>query len=227
MAISITISETMGGAAIADVLAGAGTGNDYGSVVNGAYAPIILKSSNTGAQDFYITHDGIIDPITDLKVFLAEFGSKSSATYNPNPGVGHSAALDYTNVKAMGATSGDSKNNADGLSAGFWIDMQWNVSTTNQFDISTRPTLVKIFGDNSTDGIDEASAFLIPADAMSYDNASVETAPSAPVAGTVGKAADTTLGEQAHVRTRIYIKQAEDLGGIYQTEFVFSYSFTA
>jgi hypothetical protein len=227
MAVSLTISETMGGAAIADILAGGGTGNDYGSVVNGSYAPIILKSANTGAQDFYISHDAVNDPITSTKIYLAEFGSESAATYNPSPGVGHSAPLDYAALISMGNTSGDSKNNGDGLSAGFWIDMQWNVSTTNQFDIATRPTLVKIFGDNGTDGIDEASAFPLAADAMSYDNASVETAASAPVAGSIGKAADTVLGEQAHVRTRIYIKQAETLGGIYQTEFVLSFSYTS
>jgi hypothetical protein len=62
---------------------------------------------------------------------------------------------------------------------------------------------------------------------MVYDNSSVETAATAPVAGKIGKAGDTALGEYAHIRLRQYIASAFAEGGIYQCEFIIAYSYTA
>ena len=222
MAVSLTLSETLHGAAIADALAGGGSGLDLGSCTNNSYSPLINKTLNTGAQNLYISHNATVDPITSLKVHIGQFGALTGFTY----GGARTAAGDYADLKTWGQASGSSKNNGDGLSYGLWMDMDWNVSDANKFDIATRPTLVKIFGDAGTDGIDLASAFTIAADAMVYDS-SGETSATSPVAGSVGKSGDSVLGDSAHIQLRIYLADAHIEGGIYQWETVFSFSYTA
>jgi hypothetical protein len=222
MTVLLTVSETLGGAAIADSLAGGGSGIDLGSVTNNNYAPLTNKTANTGHQDLYISHDATIDPITDVKFFIQEYGIGTGFTY----GGADTATNDDATLRSLGNNSGSSKNNADGLSGGLWIDMDWNASTANQFDQANFPALVKIFGDNVTDGTDLATAFALATDAMVYD-APGETAASAPVAGQIGKANDTVLGEAAHLKMRIYLPNAFSNGGIVQTELVIAYSFTA
>jgi len=222
MTVLLSISETLGGSAFADSLAGGGTGIDLGSVQNNSYAPVILKSANTGAQNVYVRHDATIDPITDSKFFIQTYGLGTGFTY----GGAQSAANDNTTLISMGTASGSSKNNADGLSGGLWLDMDADASTTNQFDQANFPSLVKIFGDNSIDGTDLTNAFLLKSNACVYA-APAETNASAPVDGKIGKAGDTVLGEAAHLKLRIYLPNAFSDGGIVQTEFVIAYSFTA
>lgn len=222
MAVLLTISETIDGGAVADSLAGGGTGVDYGSVVNNQFAPIIDKGLNTGAKTLYVRHDATIDPITDVKCFIQEFGVGTGFSY----GGAATAADDYTTMKSLGDSSGSSKNNADGNSGGLWIDMDADASTTNQFDQATFPLLVKIFGDNNTDGIDLASAYQIITDSMVYD-APGETLASAPVAGQIGKAADTVLGTNSKQKFRVYLPDTYADGGIVQWEYNLAYSYTA
>jgi len=222
MTVLLTLSETLDGAAVADALAGGGTGVDLGSVVNNSYAPVILKSANTGAQNLYISHDAVLDPITDVKTFLQTYGVGTGFTY----GGADTAANDFTTLKNLANASGSSKNNGDGLSGGLWIDMDWDASTTNQFDQAGFPTVVKIYGDGLTDGISLASAFALHTAAMVYA-APAETSASSPVTGQIGKAADTVLGDAAHVKLRIYVPNAYSNGGIVQWEVVTSYSFTS
>ena len=223
MAVNLVISETLDGAQVADALAGGGTGLDLGQVQNGEWSPRVPPSSNNeGKQDLYIQHDAVVDPITDVKLFMQEFGVGTGFTY----GGADSAAGDFTSLKNLADASGSSKNNADGLSGGLWVEFDADVSQVNQFDQATRPTLVKIFGDGLTDGIDLASAFQIPTDSMVY-NAPPETLASAAVAGSIGKAGDTVLGDAAHIALRIYLPQSQTDGGIFQGELVTAYSFTA
>jgi hypothetical protein len=222
MAVLLTISETINGSAVADSLAGGGTGVDFGSVVNNQYAPLIDKTLNTGAKTLYIRHDATIDPITDVKTFIQEYGVGTGFTY----GGADSAAGDYTTLVNLGNASGSSKNNADGNSGGLWIDMDADASTTNQFDQANFPALVKIYGDNNTDGINLGSAYQLVGDAMVYD-APGETLASAPVAGQIGKANDTVLGDNAKCKFRIYLPDTYSDGGIVQWEAVVAYSFTA
>lgn len=228
MAVSLTISETMGGAQVSDSLAGGGTGVDLGSVINDSYAPVTSKASNTGHQDLYISHDATIDPITDLKTFIQTYGVGTGATY----GGADSAANDFTSLKSLGNASGSSKNNNDGNSGGFWLDMDADAATANQFDWATDgigqggQDTVLIFGDNNTDAIDLTSAQVIAAEAMVYD-APGETIATAPEDGKVGKSGDTALGEYAHLKTRIYLPSSHSDGGILQFETVFAFSFTA
>jgi len=219
MSVSLLISETLDGAALSDALAGGGTGLDLGSCTDNSYAPIVSKAANTGRQDLFLSHNSVVDPITSLKMYMAVY----SGTY----GGADSAADNYTDLKGMGNSSGSSKNNADGNSYGYWVDMRAIVTDANQFDKATYPTKVLIFGDSTTDGIDLASAFPIPTDAMVYNNTGTETAASAAVSGKIGKAGDTVLGDAAHIRMRIYLAAAHVEGGIWQNDFVWSFSYTA
>ena len=222
MAVLLTVSETLDGSAVADALAGGGTGVSLGSVINGSYAPVVSKAANTGAQDLYIRHDATIDPITDVKTFIQIYGTGTFFTYGGAAG----AIADNTTLKSLGNGSGSSKNNADGLSGGLWIDMDWDASTANQFDQASFPTLVKIYGDNVTDGTALGFAFQMRPEALVYD-APGETAASAAVLGKIGKNNDTVLGDNAHVKLRIYLTSAFSTGGIVQWEWVIAYSFTA
>jgi hypothetical protein len=224
MAVTLYVLSAKGIANVYDdALAGGGTGIDFGQVTSGSFAPIVDKDTNDGYLPLYLTHDAELDPITNLKVYLDSFAS-TGFTY----GGAESAASDYAQIKAQGNLSGNSKNNADGNSGGLWMDMDYDVSTANQFDQATRSTQVKIFGDNTTDGIDAASAFTIISDAMlhSPDNL-VENAPSAPVNGKIGVTADTILGNYAKLRFRTYLRSAFADGGIFQAAITFRFSYTA
>ena len=225
---TLAASDTSAPAEFSDALAGGGQGLNLGQVANGLYAPIVDQVTNDGAQSIYISHDATIDPVTDVKVFISEF----SQTYGGAVG----SASDLASIISEGQTSssgaGD-KNNANGTSSGLWVDLKWDVSTTNQFDIATRSTEVKIFGDNGTDGIDADSAFTLPAASMLYAaNSSSEAAPNTPEAGKIGISAggfsgDFTLGNRAKIKSRIYLRSAFPDGGVFQFDYTFRYSFTA
>ena len=221
MAVSLVISETLDGSAISDSLEGGGTGVDIGSVASGSYGPLVSKTSNTGHQDIYVSHDGV-NEITQFSVFIQEYGTGTGFTY----GGADTAANDFTSLKNLGNASGSSKNNNDGLSGGLWIEMDADVVDASAFEQASRPTLVKIFGDSLTDGIDLGSAFLVKADSMVY-NSSGEQQASSPVDGQIGPAGNTTLGDSSHLKFRLYLPTSHSNGGKLQWEVVFSYSFTS
>lgn len=225
MAVNLVVSKTLSGAGAADSLAGGGSGVDLGSVVNSEYAPIINKSANTGFQRLYIRHNATIDPITNVGTFIAEY----SQAY----GGADSAANDLATLISKGNASGNSANNADGLSSGLRIEHDADLGDTlgaSAFD-ATRAQ-VSIYGDNNTDGIDLASAFPIHEDALIYDSATHGT-PGSPVAATtpeegkIGKDNDSVLGDHALVKLRFYLEDAAPDGGILQWDWVVKYSFTA
>lgn len=223
MAVTLVVSETVTGAEVADVLAGADTGQDYGQVVSGSYTPVILQSANTGAQDMYLYHDATVDPITDVKSYVAIF----SGTY----GGANTAAADFTTLSNYGsADSGATKNNSDGFSRGLHMDMDWQVSTANQFDYSRETTgQMRIYGKTYTtpNGLSLALAFSLHADACSYWNGSTEVDAGTPVTGKIGKAADAVLGNRGHVKDRFYLNSGATEGGILQFDRVWAYSYTA
>lgn len=239
MTVSLTISETLDGTQIADSLATGGpaqTGMDLGSVQNGSFSPLIDKSANTGKKDLYIRHDAVDDPITGVKFYLEQF----SGSY----GGADSAANDYTSILTLGNASGSSKNNNDGNSGGVWIDQDWDVSSTNQFDYATNGwsyaagtpvseggnDSVSIFGNNggttNGDGDGIANAIELKTMAQVYD-APGETAASAPEAGKIGVNGSTTLGDNAHIKNRIYLPDNQAQGGIFQFDFTVAYSYTS
>lgn len=221
MAVNLTVSKTLGGSAVADTLAGSGSGVDLGSVVNSEYAPIILKSANTGWQSLYIRNNAAIDPITGVGTFVSVY----SQTYG---GGGGSAAADYTTLKNKGNASGNSANNNDGLSSGLRIEHDADLTSSlgaSAFD-GTRAQ-VKIYGDNLSDGIDLASAFSLHVDALIYNNAGSPVDAITPVTGKIGKSGDTVLGDVAYIKLRFYLETAAPDGGILQWDWVIKYSFTA
>jgi hypothetical protein len=233
---------------IADTLAGGGVGVDFGQVTNGSYSGVVNQPANTHNDAialFYLRHDAITDPITNLKFFIGE--------YNLTYGGALSAAADFNGANhglvGEGAASGVSKNNSDAnrTSSGLWMDMEWNASSANQFDYATRVNNVRIFGkalagvtgslattnangedQNGKTGIDLDSGFLLSPDALIYSSDDVaETDASAPVKGYIGKNQDSVLGDYAKFRLRCYLRESYPDGGIIQFSFVTSYSFTS
>lgn len=225
MSVSLTVSTTLSGTQAADSLAGGGSGIDLGSCVNNEYAPIISKAANTGWQSLYIRHNATIDPITNVKTFIAQY----SQTY----GGAVSAAADYATLKSKGNASGNSANNADGLSSGLRIEHDADLGNTlgaSAFDGSRAQ--VKIYGDNLTDGIDLASAFNLHVDALIYDASPHGTPGTAvdattPVTGKIGKDGDSVLGDHALIKLRFYLENAAPDGGVLMWDWVIAYSFTA
>jgi hypothetical protein len=221
MAVNLTISKTVTGAQVSDTLAGASTGLDLGSVVNGKYCPIISQASNTGWQQLYIRHDATINEIDNVKLFVAQF----SGTY----GGAVSAAADFATLKAKGnADAETTANNNDGLASGLRMEQDADLaSALGASAFLPSRAQVKIFGNSNTDGIDLASAFTIHEDAMTYWNGSSEVDATTPVAGKIGKSTDTVLGNRANLKFRFYLEQAAPDGGILQFDLVTAYSFTA
>lgn len=209
-----------------DPLVGGGTGVDFGQVQNGSYAPIIDKSANTGAIVAYMNHDAVESPITEVKFYLDNY-TATGFTY----GGSATSASDLSNILAQGQASDESasaKNNDNGLAGGIWMDMEWDVSTANQFDISTRSSNVKIFGNGGTQGIDLASAFDLSADAMLYSaDDSAEVDATTPVLGSIGINNDTVLGDYAKIRMRTYLRSDFADGGYFQVALQISYAHLA
>lgn len=247
MAVLLTVSETLDGAAVADALATPGPVNlgvDFGSIVNGSYGPVTNQTNNTGRKDLFIRHDAVVDPVTSVKTLIQTYGVGTGYGYAG----ADTAANDYTKIKALGTASGGSKNNADGLSGGLWIDMNaqlTDVIASTQFDWDTNgydsvglsqggDNTVRIYGDNVIDGTSLATAFDVHSKAMVIDSnqgaggdAANGWTPTAPVTGTIGKNGSTTLGDNAHLKFRLYVRDDTVDGGIIQWEAVISYSYTA
>jgi len=231
MAVTLTISETLGGSEVSDSLAGGGTGVDLGQVVSGQYSPIINATLNEGAQVLYFRHDAVDDPITNFKIYMDSY-SRTGFTY----GGAATASSDYIDLKAEGAASditAAAKNNSNGLASGVWMEQQYNVATSNQFNIATArgadpgSKYVQIFG-RSSQGIDETTAFGIIKESCLYtaDNVT-ETAPTNPIDGKIGTATDTVLGNRAKLRFRIYLNSSFDTGGIFQFSLVSRFAYTS
>lgn len=218
MSVTLTISKTLGGAAVADALAGGGNGVDLGSVVNGEYTPIISQAANSGWQALYIKHDAAVDPITEVGTFVAQY----SQTY----GGAASAAADYTTLQAKGNASSTAANN-DGTGGGLRVEHDIDLAASlglSAFD-ATR-SQVDIYGKAGA-GVSVSTAFTIHQDAMLYDNAGSPVDATTPVAGRIGKLGDTVLGDNAFLKLRFYLEDAAPDGGILQWDYVVKYSFTA
>lgn len=234
MSVLLTVSKTMYGSGVADTLAGGGgtnTGLDLGSVVNGQYTPISNQSTNAGAQDLYIYHNAVVDPITSVGTYVQQYGTGTSYAY----GGADTAAHDLTTILNYGNNDTSTvANNGDGLSGGLHIDMDWQVSQTNQFGFSRRGTQHRYYGNAggvSGDGSSLSTAITMYVDALSYSSThaagGTETDATTPVAGKIGKNGDTVLGEQAHIKMRFYLPTSAVNGGIVQWEWVIAYSYTA
>jgi len=248
MTVLLTVSDLgLDGAAASDSLAGGGTGIDLGSVINGSYAPIGGggPADNSGRQDVWVRHDATIDPITDVKTFLQTFGVGTGFTY----GGADTAANDITTMlTTLGNVSGTSKNNADDLSGGLWIDhksINAEVGNqANQFDFATNGVgeggddTVEIYGraggaatgqgSSLANGIITASeAMVIDSDQAQGGDVTNGYIPTAPVDGQIGKDGDTALGDNMHIGLRSQLLGSFANGGIVQWEWVIAFSYTA
>jgi len=229
MAVSLTVSATINGAAYSDSLAGGDTGIDMGQVSNGAFSPLIDQPTNDGYLAVWVRHNAVVDPITSSGLFCQQY----SGTY----GGADSAANDFTTLKAMGfASAGSTANNSNGDWQGLAWEMDYDVVQATQFDPARigsgggAGSNVFIIGDGvlgSEDGIDLSSAFILKAAAMAVESGGSPVAPSAPEDGKIGKSGDTTLGDRCFLRGRFYLNTGAITGGIMQFDTVFNYSHTA
>jgi len=226
MTVVLTISKTAAGPDAADALAGGAHGLNYGQTVAGSYCPLVNQAANTGQQDLYLYHDAAVDPITSVKFYVVQY----TGVY----GGADTAANDIATLLALGAAdSGTTKNNTDfptPLSRGLHMDMSWNVPTSNQFDYARETSgQMRIFGKDYSgfDGSGLGAAFLMHVDACSYWNGTAEVDASAPVAGQIGKASDTVLGNRGHIKKRFYLHGTAAAGGIIQFDEVCAYSYSA
>ena len=225
MAVALTISKVLNPPAqVSDALAGGGTGLDLGQVVNGQYVPIINQSANTGHQNIFVSHDAVIDPITDVKTYVDDF-TVTGFSY----GGADSAANDIATLIAKGQADNEATaNNSDGLSSGFRIEHAGiNIAGLGASAFLPSRAQVDIYGNDGTDGIDLASAFPLHVDACVYNNAGSEVDATVPETGKIGVAGDTVLGDTAHVGVRFYLEGNAPDGGILQFAWVWAYSFTA
>ena len=224
MAVTLTVAdEGPAGTEADDSLAGGSTGLDMGQVVNGSYSPVTSQVANTGAQDLWAYHDAVVDPITDVKIYVNPY----SGTY----GGPASAAADYATLIGYGGSdTGATKNNADGFSRGLHLDMDWQVGAASQFDYSREATGQKRIIGKAYSGLDGetlATAFPLHVDAMSYWNGSSEVDATTPIAGRIGKSSDTVLGNRGHWKQRFYLHSGAVDGGILQYDQVVAFSYTA
>jgi hypothetical protein len=233
MAVTLTVSETVAGSNVSDALAAGGTGVDLGQVTNGSFAPYVDAATNNGAQILWIRHNAIVDPITDVSMYLADYTLSTGFTYGGPSNT--SSALNLTSILAEGASTsyaaGD-KNNSNGTASGLWMDMQWDVSQSGQFDPATArgsdpaSKYVKVFG-LAGQGQSIATAFSLIKESCTYYNGTTEVAASSPVDGQIGISTDSAKGNRAKIRMRIYLRQSFVDGGIFQVAKVIRYSHTA
>lgn len=225
MAVLLTVSESIDGAALNDAILGGGggqLGSDMGQASSNSYTPLVDRVNNLGSKSLYIRHDAVTDPITSFSMYVQQFGVGTGYGY----GGDDSAANDLANLIALGSASGVSKNNNDGFSGGLWAELEALSSNTNQFDIGPRPDFVKIFGKASA-GIDLNNNIPIIAESMVYDaGGGTPTNGTSPVDGKLGIAGDTVLGDNANIKFRFYVPNSFLETGVFQWETVFTYAFT-
>ncbi len=225
MAVNLTISKVMQPPVqIADALAGGGTGLDLGQVVNGQYVPIISQSANTGHQNIFVSHDAVIDPITDVKTYVDEY-----AVTGQSYGGAKSSADDLSILIAKGQADNEmTANNSDGLSSGFRIEHAGiSIATLGASAFLPSRNQVEIYGNAGTVGIDLASAIPLHVDALVLNDGGTEEDATTPVQGQIGVSGDAVLGDTAHVGVRFYLEQNAADGGIMQWAWVWAYSYTA
>lgn len=220
MTVQLTVSKVLNPPdQVDDALSGGGVGIDLGSTVNGEYTPITNKAANTGWLSLYVSHDAAIDPITDVGTFIQQY-SQAYGGADDAPG-------DFATMQSKGAASGNSANNADGLSGGLRIEHDADIAGTlglSAFD-GTRAQ-VKIYGAGAA-GVSLATAYAIHVDALIFNDSGTPVDATTPVTGKIGKAGDTVLGDTAWIKLRYYLETAALDGGVIQCDYVFKYSFTA
>ena len=223
MAVALTISRALNQTPVGDSLQGGGTGLSFGAVANGSYTPLVDQVANTGADVLYYSHDAVVDPIFNVKFYIASF-TLTGLTY----GGQKTPAQDLTDLINAGNASGSSKNNADGNSGGLWCDMGWQTNVAVQFDASRSVGApVYIFGDNGVDGTDPSTAFVLHPDACFYTAGVTKVAALTPEAGKIGKSNDTIRGNRAEIRWRWYLSQSYPDGGYAQVAIVIRYTYSA
>lgn len=189
MTVTLTVSKTLSGSAVADSLTGGGSGYDFGESETGDASP--------PEKAFYVRHDGA-NKITNFAINVQAY----SGTY----GGDYSAGADLTKLVGHGDSG-----------YGLQCDFRWDGSP--------------LFGSYTTfltgTGVSYATRITMPVAAMSRNNAGTEADASAPVAGELGAAGNSTLGDRSHMTFRYVTPTGETGTGRRQFDIYYSYNFTS
>ncbi len=190
MAVSTTVSKTLAGTMVADVLSGSTTGYDLGIATQSA--------GTTPVNTVYFRHNGV-NAITNASYYIATYSGTYGGDYN--------AATDYAKIISHG----------DDTSGSFGLQVEETYSSS----AFSSPYTIK-----TGQAINFASKRTLQTSSVFYNNATVETAPITPIAGSLGASGNVTLGDNAKLRLRYIIPTSEQLAGKRQFDIVLSYSFT-
>lgn len=228
MTVTLTVAASLLGAAPNDALAGGGVGLDLGTAINGVYTPLIDKTDNTGFAEVFISHNGI-NQIDDVGTFISPYSQ-------PFGGVADTANAEYVALLAEGAASDNSpnNNNSPALGQGLRVEYAADLGTAlglSLFDNSRAQVGIygkaKVVGlNNGFDGSNLANAFIFHQDAMIQANGGTPLVASAPQAGVIGPAGNSSLGDTATAKLRYYLAETAEEGGIGQVDWVVKYAFT-
>lgn len=177
-------------------------GTDVADSINGGGSGYDLGRASAQSAPiaaWYFRHDGV-EKITEAGYYIA--------TYSGTYGGDFSAATDLAKVREHGDASKGLVFEEDADAATPFADAgtQYRVKTTQASSYATRRTF--------------------QASSMIRNNASTEATPSAPVAGEIGAAGDTALGDVAKLRSRYEMPESELLGGRRQWDTIGTYAYS-
>ena len=190
MAVNGTLSKTLAGSNVADVLSGTTTGYDLGIATS--------DSGTTPTNTVYFKHSGV-NSITLCSYYIS--------TYSGIYGGDYSAAVDYAKILSHGD------------SGAYGLQVEESYSNGTPFNGS-------YYNIKTTQGSNYSTKRLVQTTSVLYNNATVETAPITPVAGSVGATGDATLGDNVKLRLRYLIPSTELSAGRRQFDVIFTYNFT-
>jgi hypothetical protein len=174
-----------------------------------------LRGSGSG-WDIGTSETGDASP-DEYPLFIRHNGSNkiySAAinvqVYGGTYGGDYSAAADLTKILAHG----DDGN-------GLQVDFRWDGSplfASSQYSV---------FKNGSGNGGSFANRITLPVASMSRNNSGTEVDAGTPVAGEIGAAGDTTLGDRSHMTFRYVNPTGETANGYRQWDILISYNFTS
>lgn len=175
---------------------GTAVGDSLSGGSTGVDIGVVANDAVSNTQNLYIRHNGT-QKITGASLFIQAF----TGTYGGN----YTSSADYARLQALGD-----------LDYGLQFDEDWNRATP--FNV--------LYQIKTGAGDSFATRRTVASTSMVRDNSGSEVDGSAAVAGEVGPAGNTVLGDNAHLKYRIAIPASETDGGLRQFDLVIAYNYT-
>lgn len=183
-------------------------GADASDSLSGGTVGLDLGVSSTETQPvttLYVRHDGA-EKITELGYFVQSF----SGTY----GGDYAASTDLNKVLSHGDL---------GKGLVFEENARAGNGDPQPAAFAAVGTLFRV---KTGQGVSYATRRIVPTSAFVLNNGGSDAVPSAPVAGELGPAGSSTLGDRVKLRCRYEVPTAETLGGKRQCDLVFSFAYS-